>query len=271
MTSTAGREEQIGVQGMNLQVFRGGTGPDLLVLHDCEGMIGWHPYHAELGSHFSVIAPSHPGFGASERSTAIDSIEDVVYLYLDFLEVLGLQSVDVLGLGLGGWIAAEMAVRCGHLVRSLVLVDTVGIKTSLPTQTDVVDTFIMNQEQLLEVSWHDPALGAQVMKLPDTPGLAYDEVVALAKNRETATQFTWKPFMHNPKLLQRLHRISAPSLVIWGEDDRIVSPDYGRSFQQAIPNARFETIARAGHYPYLERPQELVSAVTSFLLRPQGE
>jgi pimeloyl-ACP methyl ester carboxylesterase len=264
-TAISVQEERRSVDGVTLQVWRGGQGPTLLVLHDCEGMIEWQPYHAVLATQFTVLAPSHPGFGASQGAETIDSVDDLAYLYLDFVDSLQPQRLDVLGLGVGGWIAAEMAVRCSHRLRRLVLADAVGIKVSGRMEVDIVETFILTREQLLAVGWHDPALGAERMKLPGAPGLTDEELLTLIRNREAAARLTWKPFMHNPALRRWLHRITVPTLVLWGESDRIVRPDYGRAFQQAIPGALFQLIPAAGHYPYLERPDEFVAAVTAFL------
>ena len=264
-TAISGQEERRTVDGVTLQVLQGGQGPHLLVLHDCEVMTAWQPYHAALATRFTVLAPSHPGFGASERPETIEGIDDLAYLYLDFIAGLGSQQVDVLGLGLGGWIAAEMAVRCSHALRHLVLADSVGIKVSGRTEVDIVETFILNREQLLEVGWHDAVLGAERMQLPGTPGLPDGELLTLISNREAAVRYTWKPFMHNPALRRWLHRITVPTLVLWGESDHIVRPDYGRAFQQAIPGAQFQLIPAAGHYPYLEQPEAFVASVRSFL------
>ena len=264
-TAISGQEERRTVDGVTLQVLQGGQGPHLLVLHDCEVMTAWQPYHAALATRFTVLSPSHPGFGASERPETIEGIDDLAYFYLDFIAGLGSQQVDVLGLGLGGWIAAEMAVRCSHALRHLVLADSVGIKVSGRTEVDIVETFILNREQLLEVGWHDAVLGAERMKLPGTPGLPDGELLTLISNRETAVRYTWKPFMHNPGLRRWLHRIAVPTLVLWGESDHIVRPDYGRAFQQAIPGAQFQLIPAAGHYPYLEQPEAFVASVMSFL------
>jgi pimeloyl-ACP methyl ester carboxylesterase len=265
VTAVPSQQQQHLVDGVTLQVLQGGQGPTLLVLHDCEVMTEWQPYHTALANHFAVLAPCHPGFGGSERPENIDSIDDLAYLYLDFIAGRGPQSVDILGLGLGGWIAAEMAVRCCHAMRRLILADSVGIKVSGRTEVDIVDIFILNRDQLLEVGWHDAALGAEHMKLPGTPGLPDAELLTLIRNRETAVRFAWKPFMHNPLLRRWLRRITVPTLVLWGASDRIVRPDYGRAFQQAIPGAQFQLIPAAGHYPYLEQPEAFVASVTAFL------
>jgi pimeloyl-ACP methyl ester carboxylesterase len=103
------------------------------------------------------------------------------------------------------------------------------------------------------------------MKLPGLGELNEAEALTAFRNRESAALFAWNPFMHNPKLAGRLHRVGVPTLVLWGESDRVVTPDYGRAFAARIPGARFDTIAAAGHYPYLERPQEFVASVEGFL------
>jgi pimeloyl-ACP methyl ester carboxylesterase len=116
----------------------------------------------------------------------------------------------------------------------------------------------------LKAAWHDPEAGAKVMKMP-SPTLPEEDVVTLLRNRQATALLTWKPFMHNPKLLQRLGRINVPTLVVWGDSDRIVTPEYGRKYAAAIPDARFEVVDRAGHYPYLEQPEAFDAVVLPFL------
>jgi pimeloyl-ACP methyl ester carboxylesterase len=261
----AGQGELRTIGGVRVEVFAGGRGEPLLVLHDHEYVNAWHPFLDSLAGRFSVLAPSHPGFGRSELPADFDTVDDLAYLYLELLRSLGPTPVHVVGLGLGGWIAAEMAVRCTHQIARLVLVDAVGIKVSGPTERDIADTFIIGPREFLELAWHDPEAGAERMKLPGLGSYSEDELVMLLSNRRSAALFTWKPFMHNPKLRRRLARIDRPALVLWGESDRIVTPEYGRAYAGLIPGARFQTIAAAGHYPYLERPEEFVAAVTTFL------
>lgn len=265
---TARSERRMHMQaagGVQLEVFSGGRGEPLLVLHDQEYVNAWYPFLEDLAAHLAVLVPSHPGFGRSELPKELDSVDDLAYLYLDYAGSLG--QVNLLGLGLGGWIAAEMAVRCTHHLKRLVLVDAVGIKVSDRTTRDIADTFILDPQQFLELAWHDPAAGAQQMKIPGLGSYSEDELLTLLRNRQSAALFGWKPFMHNPKLRLRLHRIDIPTLVLWGEADRVVTPDYGRAFAERIPDARFEVIPQAGHYPYLERPGDFAKAVMSFLGR----
>ncbi len=259
------QEETRTVGGVQLQVLSGGRGDPLLVLHDYEYYNEWQPFEAALSASYSVLVPSHPGFGASEFPPHFDSIDDLAYVYLDLLRDLGSDRVSVLGLGVGGWIAAEVAVRCTHHLRRLVLVDAVGIKVGGVTDRDITDTFIIGPKDFLQVAWHDPAAGAEQMKLAGLTQLAEPELTTVLRNRQTAAILTWKPFMHNPALRRRLARIDVPTLVLWGESDRIVSPDYGRAYAAAIPGARFQSIPAAGHYPYLEQPEPFVAAVSAFL------
>jgi pimeloyl-ACP methyl ester carboxylesterase len=259
------------VSGVDLQVFSGGQDAPLLLLHDYEFLNGWWPFMDQLAGSFSVLAPSHPGFGRSELSEAIESVDDLAYLYLDLLRDLRPEKVHLVGMGLGGWIAAEMAVRCSHHLRSLILVDAIGIKVSDRTTRDVVDTFVIGPEQFLELSWHDPEAGRREMRLPGVGEVSEDELVTLLHNRQTAALFTWKPFMHNPRLRARLARIETPTLVLWGERDGIVHPEYGRAYAESIPGAELQLIPAAGHYPYLEQPEAFVAALASFASKVQRE
>jgi pimeloyl-ACP methyl ester carboxylesterase len=112
----------------------------------------------------------------------------------------------------------------------------------------------------LRLAYHDPANGAT-----DASSMTEDEALALFRNREAAALFGWSPYMHNPKLKYRLHRIDVPTLVLWGESDRVVSAHYGRAYAAAIPNACFETIAAAGHFPHLEQPRVFAERVRAFV------
>jgi pimeloyl-ACP methyl ester carboxylesterase len=252
---------------VELEVFETGptTGDPLLILHDVDYVNGLnYPYITSLARTWRVTAPSHPGFGGSSLPDGFDSVDDLAYLYLDLLEQIG--PAHVLGFGFGGWIAAEVAIRCVHRIKSLVLVDALGIKVGDRTTRDIVDTFVVSPSELVSLTWHDAERGQREMPLPVADrGFSEDDLAVLLGNRRSAALFGWKPFMHSPKLYERLKRIDCPTLVVWGSSDRVVTPEYGRAYSASIPGARFERIEQAGHYPYLEQPDQFAAVLESFL------
>ena len=257
------------VSGVDLEILTRGpeAAPTLLFLHDLEYLNSLeHPFVEALAAAWRVVSPSHPGFGGSSLPGTFDSVDDLAYTYLDLLRELG--PAHVLGAGFGGWIAAEMAVRCTHEMRSLVLVDALGIKVGDRLTADIADMFVASPDELVHLCWHDASLGAREMPLPDAR-FDEDTLTRLLSNRRAAALLGWNPFMHAPKLRGRLARIDCPTLVVWGASDGLVSPEYGRAYAESIPAARFELIPEAGHYPYLEQPDRFVDCVESFL-RQQG-
>lgn len=259
------------VGGVTLEVHHGGSGAPLVLLHDQDVLNQPETQQVArtLAEQFRVVAPSHPGFGGSTLPAWLDSVDDLAYVYLDWLRAeFGGEPVRMMGMGFGGWIAAEIAVRCEDALSALVLVDALGIKVSDRTTSDIADVFAIPGRQLLELTWHDPERGEQAMLMPGVGQPSLDELTVLLRNRQTAALLGWKPYMHNPKLRRRLARISVPTLVVWGESDRVVLPSYGRAYAESIPGARFEVVQAAGHFPYLEQPDELLRLVTPFLVSP---
>lgn len=258
------RIERVSVGDVELEYRAGGSGPPLFILQGIDDGFEVLPYHEKLAAGCSVLLPSLPGFGRSTLPKWMDSVEDLVYLLLDAVARLCPGPVHLLGAGFGGWIAAEMAVRCQGNVDRLVLADAFGIKISEPWVRDIADIFVANYEELLRLAWHDPAK-AKGVKIPGTPGLSQEELVEALRRRQTAHMLGWNPFMHNPKLRRCLARIKNPTLIVWGESDRVVSLEYGRVYHESIPGSRFTTISEAGHYPHLEKPEEFAAVVTEFL------
>ena len=250
----------IKINGIRIDTVERGTGAPLLFLHPGIGLDPAAPVLDQLASRARLIAPTHPGFGASEQPPAFDSVNDLAYFYLDLLDELDLKDVTLVGVSLGGWIAAEMAVKSTARLGRLVLANAVGIKVGGRETRDIVDIFATPEQELNERAYANPALGVRDYKaLPDA------EVRAAARNREATARYAWSPYMHNPKLKGRLHRIKIPTLVLWGDSDRILSEPYGRAYAGMIPGARFETVPKAGHFPHLEQAEEFARRVHAFM------
>ena len=249
----------IRVNGIRTEAVERGQGRPLLFLHPGIGLDPQAAVLDRLAERARLIAPTHPGFGASEQPPSFDSIDDLVYFYLDLLDELDLRDVTLVGVSLGGWIAAEMAVRSTQRIGRLVLANPVGIKVGGRDSRDIADIFAIPEADFNTLAYADPAIAARDYKaMPDSA------VRAVARNREATARYAWSPYMHNPKLKGRLHRIRIPTLLLWGTEDRILSESYGRAYCAAIPGARFELVARAGHFPHIEQPDEFARKTLAF-------
>ncbi|ODU03918.1 MAG: alpha/beta hydrolase [Pseudonocardia sp. SCN 72-86] len=239
-----------------LDVATVGSGPTLLMLHGVEGREADSAFVDAVAERFTVVAPSHPGFGLSPRPDWCDTVEDLAYLYLDWIERQDLRDVVLVGLQFGGWLAAEMAVRdCSRLGR-LVLVDPVGIKVGGREDRDIADVFAMPRGELDARNHADPAAGPGDLTLAPVETTEH-----IARNEEALALYGWEPYLHNPRLRRWLPRIHVPTLVVWGAQDGIVSPGYGRAYADAVPGARFEIVDAAGHRAQVEQPDTVATLV----------
>jgi pimeloyl-ACP methyl ester carboxylesterase len=259
-TTTSSAEERLSVGDIELEVIRRGVGQPTLLLHGMQNVDPRARFLDLLGGRATIIAPSHPGFGHSARPTDFDTLYDLVHLYLDVLEALPYERVTLVGLSFGGWLAAELAVQCCHRLDRLVLVDAFGIKISDRETPDILDVFNTSPQEVQRQSWHDPGKWA-----PDFNAMSDDALVVRARNWEALCLYGWHPYMYNPQLKRWLHRITVPTLVLWGASDGIVQPSYGRAYSALIPGARFELIAAAGHHPEIEQPEAFVDRIAAFL------
>jgi pimeloyl-ACP methyl ester carboxylesterase len=246
--------------GIELEVVRRGSGRPILVLHGFQTVDPEARFVGLLARHGEVIAPSGPGFGHSPRPKDFDTVYDLVHLYLELLESLPGEKATLVGFSFGGWLAAELAVACSHRIDKLVLVDPVGIKISDRETPDILDVFNRSPDEVRRASWHDPERFA-----PDFNAMSDEALTVYARNREALCLYAWHPYMYNPQLPRWLGRIKVPTLLIWGESDRVVTPDYGRAYSRLIPGSRFELIEAAGHHPEIEQPGMLVERVSRFL------
>ena len=254
--------EMIEAAGLEIELVKGGDGPPLLVLHDELGHPGWLRYHEALAQHYSLHLPSHPGFGASQRPDWILSMRDLACWYLDALGDLGLEKTPVIGVGLGGWLAAEMATMCPQQLGRLVLVGAAGVR---PPQGDIYDVFLVTARAYMADNFHDAASCPEYQELygaDPTPEQAENWEVA----REMASRLSWRPFMHSPSLPHLLRRLrGTPTLLAWGRQDAIVPLSAAEAYQAAIPGAELAVFDACGHHPEIEQADAFVQRVLAFL------
>ena len=254
---------------VDLELLEAGEGHPLVYLHGFLEPGGWAEHLELLARDYRVLAPAHPGFAGSSRPDWMESVEDLAYLYLEFIERLDSREVRVVGHSLGGWVAAELAVRCSHAINRLVLVDAVGLRTlpdpAGPAGGSIADWLVLDSTTVRGLAWHDEAAAPCPLELPGDPGLGEEALVRIFQDREAASHYGWRPFFHNPRLSRWLHRVRAPTLVVWGEHDGIVPRSVGQAYSDCIPDARLEIVAAAGHLPHLERPRAFVDLVREFL------
>ena len=246
------------IDGCNVSVRRRGVGQPLLFLHGAGGGNRWLPFMEALSQNFEVIVPEHPGFGESEMPAWLDNIGDLAYFYLDFVEHLNLTNVHLVGTSLGGWIAAELAVRDQSSLRTLTLVAPAGIHVAGVQKGDI---FLWSRQELARNLFYNQDLAEAMLREEPSP----EEMDIQLKNRLTMAKLAWQPRLHDLHLAKWLHRIMLPTLIVWGAEDKLIPPPYGPAFREMIPNARLEVLPHCGHLPQIEKTTEFVSKVTRFL------
>jgi pimeloyl-ACP methyl ester carboxylesterase len=250
----------ISIAGIELELLERGQGAPLLWLHGGAGIGVDAAILGLLAKERRVVAPSHPGFGKSSLPDWVDSMDDVAHVYLELMDRLDLKLVDIVGFSIGGWIAAEIATKVPERINRLVLIGPVGVKTGSTDKLDIPDIFAMPRDQLDRLRFHDPAKNPT-----DLANMQDDELLVVARNNETLALLTWEPYMHNPKLRHRLHRVNAPTLFVRGASDGLVSADYLARYAALVRQARIETIAEAGHLPHVEQPAATAATILHFL------
>jgi pimeloyl-ACP methyl ester carboxylesterase len=261
VTEVTPEEEFLELGGGRVHLLRGGTGEPVLFLHAAGGAGTWLPFHGMLAARgFEVIAPDHPGFGKSDEFPEAEGVDDLVFHYLDVLDALGLDRPHVVGGSFGGWIAAELALYLPQRVASLTLLSAAGLR--LP-EHPVTDLFLVPPARLPETLFHNPPPPAPVPPPGTPPDL--DAIIAAYREATALARFTWVPFMSDPKLERRLHRIAAPTLVVAPSDDRVIPVEHARRYAERIPNATYSEVPDCGHAMYFEQPEEFTSRVAAFL------
>ena len=263
LSKTGGQPEAIDVAGKPTVIMNGGDGEPFVYLHSALGeSMMWLPFFQSFAKKFRVLVPTHPGFGKSGGFDQIADIEDMAFHYINMFDSLGLEQVHLGGVSLGGWIAAEIAVRWPERVKTLWIADAPGLWVENEPLGDLFRV-MQNRDKLREMLFHDPKGVMASLIIKDQP----DDLMMLYafQAMSVLARMVWeRPY--DPKLAARLKRIACPTLLLWGDHDKLVPPAYGKAYQQHILGAELKLIKDCGHMPMFEKETEFVEAITSFCL-----
>ncbi|HKA74054.1 MAG TPA: alpha/beta fold hydrolase [Xanthobacteraceae bacterium] len=246
------------VRDVSVRVRRDGKGPPLVYLHGPAGLPEWTPFFVQLAQAHEVMVPEHPGFGTSDNPAWIRNVGDVAMYYLDFLDGLNAPRVHLVGHALGGWIAAEVAVRNAARLASLTLIAPAGLRQKgLPAG----DNFIWSPEETVRNLFYDQSFAEKM--LAHVP--SEEEADLALTNRFMAAKLGWEPRWFNPALERWLHRIPVPTLVLWGADDKFLPSQYVERWRARVPDVTVEILPQCGHLPQVERADATATRIVRFL------
>ncbi len=245
------------IAGIKLHVARSGRGPTVLVLHHDIGTVDRLHFYDALAAKFDVVVPHHPGWGKSERPQWMRHPRDIAVMYTWLLADLDVTGVSLVGLGFGGWIAAEMASQAPQVFKRLILVGAMGIK---PPEGDIADQAIVSYIDYPRAGFHDQAAFASIYGDVTT-----DQLEAWDIAREMSFRTAWKPYMYSQTLPHLLGGVRTPALIIWGDDDQIVPLSAGHAYARALREATLTTIPDCGHFAEMEKPDAVAKLAIDFL------
>jgi pimeloyl-ACP methyl ester carboxylesterase len=253
------REDTVKVRGRSVRLYRGGSGPTLLFLHDsfCPA---WLPLHDHLAAQFEVLVPVHPGFLPPEDDlNDFEEIEDLVFHYLDLCTALGLERPALAGASFGGWIAAEWAIRHGAALESLILIDALGLRIPGAPAADILS---LDALALRRVLFGDPDSSPALEMIP---AIAKPEAMeSTILSRRVFARFAWQ-FPDNPRLQRYLYRITVPTLIVWGELDGMVTAAHGEAYRDGIAQSQLVILPKSGHLPHIEAAEDCARLMSDFL------
>jgi pimeloyl-ACP methyl ester carboxylesterase len=243
---------------VSVRLQKAGSGPRLLFLHGAAGLPPWGPFFEKMAARFEVWALEHPGFGNSDDHPRLRTVADVALYYLDVLEALGGAPVHVVGHSLGGWIAAEAAIRNSALMSSLTLIAPAGVRRK---GVPMGDNFIWSPEETVRNLYHDAAFAEAVLAKTPTE----EETDLALANRFAAAKLAWDPRWFSPALSRWLHRIKTRTLLVWGENDKLLPAAYADVWAEGVPNLSRAMIPQCGHLPHVEKAEDASRIVLDFL------
>jgi pimeloyl-ACP methyl ester carboxylesterase len=241
-----------------MKVTESGHGRNILVLHGGGGPMTMAGLAAHLAEKAHVITPTHPGWDGTPRPESLTTVAALADEYVRYLGEHDLKDVLVVGSSLGGWLAVEIALRdTAHHVSGLVVINGLGVEIPGHPITNVSG---LQPAQLAKVAYHDPSkFGA------GAPPMTPERLAMRRANQATLAVFAGDPYSYDPSLLGRVKGIHVPTLFLWGASDHVVTTEYGRAYAAAIPHAKFEVVAEAGHLPWLEQPAATFRALDQFV------
>ena len=252
------QEQKHRVRDIAVRMLRGGKGEPLLFLHGAAGLVLWPPFFEKLAERYDVLVPEHPGFGLSDNPPWVRNIADLAMYYLDLLDGLGAGKVHLIGHSLGGWVAAELAVRNATQLASLTLLAPAGVRVKgIPSG----DNFIWAQDEAVRNLFYDQKFAEAMLTRPPTE----EEADIQLTNRFMATKFGWEPRWFNPALERWLHRIKVRTLLLWGENDKNLPSAYAKVWRERLSEGRVEIIPKCGHLPHVEQADIAAKHILGFL------
>jgi len=258
-------ERFVDVQGVRTRVLTGGQGPDLVYWHGAGACGHWFPHLARLAERFTVIAPDNPGWGGSEGPEWMDTIHDYVLHHDALLRELGIERPTLVGHSLGGWMAADFAITYPDRLAALVLVCAAGFPFDEEPVPDFFATAARGGQALARMLFHQADVAAAFLPEKPTP----EEILRNYRHLTSTARIAWHLWFDD-KLPRRLARVKTPTLVVWGEHERLFPVALGRKYAGAIPGARLTLLSDCGHMAPFESPDAFVEAIADFVREAAG-
>jgi pimeloyl-ACP methyl ester carboxylesterase len=244
-------------RSVSVRAWRRGAGPPVLFLHGAGGWPAWLPFFDRLSQNYALTVPEHPGFGASDDPKWLRDIADLAMYYLDVLDQNFSAPVHVIGHSLGGWTAAEAAVRNSGRIASLTLIAPAGIRVKGVPPGDI---FIWSPEEFQRNRFHEQSFAAA----PAAPANEEELDIAL-QTKLAGVKFGWQPRLFNPDLEKWLHRIIVPTHIVWGREDQLLPSVYAQLWSERVPDAKVTIVEACGHSPHIERLDPVTEKILGFL------
>ena len=257
-------DDTVTVAGLALRLLRKGQGPPLVVLHGSLGNLGWLPLYERLARSYTVHVPDLPGYGRSERPEWARSARDLAILVHLLLDEVAVDGAVMVGMGFGGFVAAEMATMHQSRFTRMVLVGGTGIR---PGEGQIADQMLLGFAEYGLSGFREPASFQQLFGGDSLPPDVYE---LWDLGTEMTARVCWKPWMYSQQLPHLITQVRVPTLLVWGEHDRLVPIDVAHQYAALMPDARLEVVGDAGHFVDLEQPEALADLIVRHARARQG-